>query len=126
MDERIVSRFQFARPAVVFSFLLQISFTPPVEAASLEIWPVVITVSSSIRKLSANRCLRSANSFFAFLAIRSCFTGLFFGEKRSPSEIVLFFENEDFGGGLGVLRGEYSSFQSLTTSWLQKSSTAGP
>lgn len=126
VDERMVSRFQFARPAVVFNFLLQMIFTPPVEAASLATWLLVMTVSSSMRNVSAKRCLRSANAFLASFIIRFCFTGLFFGEKRASSDIVLLLEKRDVGGGLGALRGEYSSFQSLTTSWLQKSSTDGP
>lgn len=43
----IVSRFQFARPAVVFSLLVQSMRIPPVAAESSEILPSVICVSSS-------------------------------------------------------------------------------
>lgn len=116
----MVSRFQFARPAVVLSFLLQMIFTPPVEAESLAISPLVILVSSSARKDSASACFDCENAFLASFAIRSCFTGLFLGD---PSGTV--FSAKDLGLGNRVFWGEYSSFQSLTTSCCQKPSILG-
>lgn len=65
---RIVSRFQFARPAVVFSFLDHRILTPPVEAERAEIWPLVILVSSSTRNEAANSCFRASKAFLAALA----------------------------------------------------------
>src|ERR1700710_899478 len=121
VDERSVSRFQFARPAVVESFLLQIIFTPPVEAERLEISPLVIVESSSWRKDSASSCLRCVKAFLASFARRSCFVGLFFGDSESE----VFLVNRGFGGCFGVFRGENSSFQSFITSWDQKLSILG-
>src|SRR6187402_2025533 len=86
----MVSRFQFARPAVVFSFLLQIIFTPPVEAANLEISPLVILASSSERKDSARECLDCEKAFLASRATRSGLTGLFLGDvRRAPLDKML-------------------------------------
>lgn len=116
--ERMVSRFQFARPAVVLSFLLQSILTPPVEAASSAIFPSVIFSSSSLRKDSVRSCLVWEKVFLASLVRRSGFMGDFRGEKRTfPSTSV-----RGLRVGLGVFRGEYSSFQSLTTSWDQNAS----
>ena len=108
--ERIVSRFQFARPAVVESFLLQIILTPPVGAEREEILLAVMVVSSSWRKDSASSCLRAVKTFLASLARRSNFVGLFLGE------IVVFVVKSDLSDELGVFLGENSSFQSLITS----------
>lgn len=84
----MVSRFQFARPAVVFSFLDQIIWTPLVEAASSDIFPPVILVSSSARKDSAKTRFFSEKAFLASRTARSCFIGDFLvGEKRrSPDK----------------------------------------
>lgn len=123
VEERIVSRFQFARPAVVFSFLDQIIWMPPVEEARREIWPEVILLSSSVRKEVARVCFFSENAFLASFARRPGFVGLFFaGEKRRAS---LGGSSCGFGLGWSFLGGEYSSFQSFTTSWLQKLSMLG-
>lgn len=80
---RMVSLFQFARPAVVFSFLDQIILTPPVEADRAEILPDVMVLSSSVRKVDATLCFRREKAFLASLATRSsCLVGLFLGEPR--------------------------------------------
>lgn len=108
----MVSRFQFARPAVVFSFLDQIILTPPVEAERADTLPDVMVLSSSVRKVDARSCLRSLKAFFASLeAFSSFLVGLFLGEPRSI-----------FSGDDGGFRGEYSSFHSLMTSCSQKAS----
>ena len=113
---RIVSRLQFARPAVVLSFLLHIIFTPPVDSAISEILPSVTLLSSSFRKDSARSCLICENAFLASLVRRWGLIGSFRGEKRS----VL--SSKGLRVGLGVLRGECSSFQSLIISWDQNAS----
>ncbi len=64
---RTVSRFQFARPAVVWSLLVHLILIPPVAAVSSANRPLVIVSSSSRRNASAVSCLRSSNSFFAAL-----------------------------------------------------------
>ena len=46
----VVSRRQFARPAVELRVLLQMSWTPPVEALREAMLPDVIFWSSSVRK----------------------------------------------------------------------------
>ena len=116
--ELMISRLQCALPAVVLSFLLQIILAPPVVAAISAILPFVILVSSSMRKDSARECLIWENDFLDSLVRRSGFMGPFRGEKRRvPSSVVVGISFE-----AGVFRGEYSSFQSLTTSWDQNSS----
>lgn len=130
-----ISRFQFALPAVEFSFLLQIIFTPPVASASFWISPPVTLSSSSLKKDSASATFRSSNSFFffasAFLASAAAarafvgllaFVGLappFFGEvfkgvsssSSSPRSVSIRRRN-----GVCSFLGEYWSFQSLITS----------
>lgn len=110
MRDLVVSQRQFARPAVVLSFLDQIIWTPPVEAESSAIRPEVILVSSSVRKLEAISCFVVEKAFLASFVMREGFMGLgFWGEKRRrPSE--------GLGIGWRVFIGEYWSFQSLTTS----------
>lgn len=72
----IVSRRQFARPAVELRVLLQMSWTPPVEALRAAIWPAVISASSSARNDSARACLRAAKSFLAWISARVRLVGL--------------------------------------------------
>ncbi len=118
-----VSRFQFALPAVVFSFFDQMILIPPVEAARVETWLFVTAVSSSLRNESARVCFISEKAFLAsFAALSSCLVGLFLGEKRMP-EVES--EGRSLGRAAGVLRGEYSSFHSLITSCCQKASMLG-
>ena len=126
---RVVSRRQFARPAVELRVLLQISWTPPVEALRSAIWPDVMAESSSRRKEAARACLRVAKVFFwAWRSER--LVGLllllwgFLGEDDVGDVL------SDFGSGmkgfflgdLMVLRGECLSFQSFTWLGLQKAS----
>lgn len=126
-EDFIVSRFQFARPAVVLSFLDQMIFMPPVEAASKETWLFVMVASSSARKEVARACFFSEKAFFASFTKRPCLTRLFLvGEKRrTPSETSLSSSGSNFDLGFGVFLGEYSSFQSLMTSCSQKLSMLG-
>jgi len=56
------------------------------------------------------------NDFLASFNIRSCLVGFFFGEERVSSDNELSLVKIGLGGGLGVFRGENSSFQSLITS----------
>lgn len=87
----MVSRFQFALPAVEFSFLLQIILTPPVASASFWISPLVTLSSSSLKKFSASATFVASNSFFffarAFLACAAAaraFVGLVFVGLAPP------------------------------------------
>ena len=98
------------------SFLLQIIFTPPVEAESWEICPSVMVSSNSARKDEARACLCSEKAFLAPLVSRSCLMGNFLGERVS---------SDDERWGFGVLRGEYSSFHSLMMSCCQNWSMLG-
>lgn len=123
---RIVSRFQFARPAVVSSLLDHSIFTPPVVAARVPIWLFVIFESNSARKAEARACLLSSNNFFVSLAaLDSCFVGL----AILLGEVSRWEKLESGGWSFGFVkssfRGEYSSFQSLITSACQKLSILG-
>lgn len=68
---RMVSHFQFARPAVVLSLLDQMIFTPPVDAERRAMLPEVIVLSSSARKAAARSCLFASNAFLAAVAARA-------------------------------------------------------
>lgn len=120
----MVSRLQFARPAVVCSFLDQIIWTPPVEAESCAIRPDVILESSSARKSEAMVCLAAAKAFLESLSMRGAFAGIGFLKREVPPDI-------EGGWSLGleigwrVFMGEYWSFQSLTRSCDQKLSMLG-
>jgi hypothetical protein len=113
----VVSRFQFARPAVVVRVFDQISCTPPVLAASDEIWPFVMVESSSARKPEANASFDDSN------VLRSAISDFvrFVGDNGGVVE-----EYCDFlPGDLSVFCGEYVSFQVLTASAVQKASRLG-
>ena len=123
----VVSRRQFARPAVELRVLLQISWTPPVEALREAICPEVIFWSSSVRKASARACLRAAKSFAAWRSARVRLVGLevwdFLGEDVGDVLSDLASGRKGFFlGDLIVLRGECLSFQSFTWLGLQKPS----
>lgn len=123
------SLLQFARPAVEFSFLFQMIWTPPLDAANSPIWPFVTFESSSWRKSSANWCFRDSKSFLAWMADLSFFVGLFLGdvdgegasESLSESGVIKRF----FFGEARTFLGDHCSFQSFTTSWDQNASMSG-
>ena len=127
--ERMASLFQFARPAVELSFLLQIIWMPPVEAASDDTWLFAIVSSSSLRKDTARSCFFSLKAFFCSIASLSFFAGVLKGLFRGEllGEISFSFSSSSEKRRLdrGVFFGEYWSFQSLMTSWLQKASMLG-
>ena len=125
----VVSRRQFARPAVELRVLLQISWTPPVEALRAAIWPEVMAESSSRRKAEARACLRVAKSFLVWRSERERLVGLllwgFLGEDVGDvlSDLLASSGRKGFFlGDLMVLRGECLSFQSFTWLGLQKAS----
>jgi hypothetical protein len=128
---RVVSRRQFALPAVELRVLLQTSWTPPVEAVRAAIWPFVILESSSDKKDSARACLRVSKSLAAWRSARVRLVGLllmllwgFLGEAVGDvlSELISGRRGFFLGDDLMVLRGECLSFQSLTWLGLQKPS----
>ena len=128
MRLRIVSRFQFALPAVELSFLLQIMRTPPVDDESLDSRPSVMVLSNSSRKASARACFFELNSFFCSMSFLSFFAGFLMGLflAASDGERLPSSSKEGIRGVLLILFcGEYWSFQSLITSWLQKESVLG-
>lgn len=83
----MVSRRQFARPAVVVSFLDQIIWTPPVEAESWAIWPDVILESISARKSDAMVCLAVENAFLKSLSRRAGLAGTGFLKRLVPLDV---------------------------------------
>ena len=126
---RMASRFQFARPAVDCSLLLQVMWIPPVDAARAATWPLPIVASSSSRKADARACFSVSNSLLRSRATLSFFEGDLVGLLRVEA---------DGDGGdsssscranrrfvLGGFLGEYWSFQSLMTAALQKASMLG-
>lgn len=56
MRVRMVSHFQFARPAVVLSLRDQRIWTPPVEAVRRAMAEEVMVVSKAVRKEAARAC----------------------------------------------------------------------
>ena len=103
--------------------LLQISFTPPVEAERVAIWLEVMRVSSSIRKVVAKACLEVAKSFLTWSSALVRLVGLwdFLGEVVGVDSLSSC-RKRFFFGDLMVFCGEYWSFQSLTVSTFQKAS----
>lgn len=83
----MVSRFQFARPAVVMSFLDQMIWTPPVEAESSAMRPDVILVSSSRRKSEAMVCLEIEKAFLESLSMRGALNEGGFLKRDLPPEV---------------------------------------
>lgn len=77
--ERRASRFQFARPAVEFSFLLQMIWMPPADSAMAVTRPSATLVSSSWRKAVANWCFWSSKALRRAMAALSLLLGLFNG-----------------------------------------------
>lgn len=61
--ERMVSRRQFARPAVVLRVLLQRIFTPPVGVVMEAMRPFVMVVSRRVRKVVARECFSASKTF---------------------------------------------------------------
>ena len=132
---RIISRFQFARPAVELSLFDQIILTPPVGAVNLAILPDAILSSSSRRKSSATVRFEASKSFlrctsalsFLYGDFRGLLVGDFRGEvdrEKSDSSDSQTGKGKDkpvFGG----LRGEWTSCQLLTISELQNASMLG-
>ena len=125
----IASLFQFARPAVELSFLLQMIRMPPVAAASEATSPFATVRSSSVRKLVAKLCFSLSNSLLRSTAslffLAGLLTGLLRGEPEGETLSSSSSSTEKRRLGLGVFRGEYWSFQSLMISWLQKASRLG-
>lgn len=124
----VVSRRQFARPAVELRVLLQMRRTPPVVALRFWIWPTVMVWSSSARKDSARACLRAEKAFFACASCEAWvrFVGLwvdFLGEEVGDvGSLEGSWRKGFFLGDLMVFWGECLSFQALTSLGLQKPS----
>lgn len=122
--DRNVSRFQFARPAVDWSFLLQISLMPPADSAIEAIRPAVTFWSRSWRKEDARVCFVVSKALRRDLsALEGLLGGDLRGEIDGETEV-----SSDRGKSLrgeDSFLGEYWSFQSLTTSALQKASILG-
>ena len=116
------SLLQFARPAVEFNFLLQMMWIPPAEDANAETLPSFMVSSSSLKNDSASSFLFSLKAFRCSAARLSVFDpllGLFRGDSEGeyPASSSLLTENKlGLLVVIGVLIGEYSSFQSLMTS----------
>lgn len=107
---RMVSRFQFALPAVVSNLLLHTTLTPPVSAHNLPISPPASFSSNSLRNASAILSFRAEN---CFNAARSAFA--FSGDGTLEGEVRLVGEVEK-----SFLEGEWVSFQVLIRSAAQK------
>lgn len=119
---RMVSHFQFARPAVVLSLLDQMIFTPPVDPERRAMLPEVIVLSSSVRNAAARSCLFVSNAFLAAVAARAAdvilaLLGDLVGEDGvgviSSSDPCVYWS---FRGECKIFLGEYSSVQALITS----------
>ena len=109
----MVSRRQFARPAVDESFFDQMSLMPPVDSASCDTWPLVMVWSTSARKEAAMSSFCELKALRRAIAALSGFVGLFVGLFRgelhgeaSPS--LSSGDMKRFRRLVkGVLRGEY-------------------
>lgn len=87
----MVSHFQFARPAVVFSLFDQIVLTPPVEAVKRAMLPPVISVSSSTRKSVASVAFVALKTLRAVAAARDAAVAVdLVGDLRGEAGVVLF------------------------------------
>ena len=128
---RIASRRQFARPAVEESFLDHLIWMPPVDEDSWATWPFVRAWSTSARKERARSCFLSLKALRWAMAVLSFLAGLLDGLLRG--ETIGEISSSLSSGStwrcrridFGVFRGEYWSFQSLMTSWLQNASMLG-
>ena len=132
---RMVSRFQFARPAVEFSLFDQIILTPPVGAVNLAMLPDAVLSSSSLRKSSATVCFEALKSFLrctsALSFLYSDFRGLFVGDFRGEVDGEKSDSSESQTGKgkdrpvFDGLRGEWTSCQLLIIAELQNASILG-
>ena len=115
----LVSRRQFARPAVVFSVLLQTILTPPVLAVSAPIRPCATTLSSSAKNATAISFFLASQSLRASISALLRFVGLccLLGDLLLGDAGVgledLSREMTSLRGETGGLRGECWSFQPL-------------
>ena len=103
---------------------------PPVASASRPTSPPVMAESTSARNELAISCFELSKALRLASAILSFFAGLLDGLLVGEGGVAISESlsskiNRFFRAVMGVFRGEYSSFQSLMTSWLQNASMLG-